>query len=390
MRLRDRAVGREVRSGGGRWPDWGWVALFWLALGGMGLFNACLGGCIETDGSVAGWIDAATEQLPPYLLWALLTPVVFWGARRFDLGSDRWIRTGLFHLVGAAAFVVVGSAYRAWIHDLLVHDLGEESHAWQYLFASGFPAGYEIHLFVYGALLGGVWALDAYREARERRRHEAQLQEELAQARYQALRMQIQPHFLFNTLNTVSALVERDPDATRRVVARLSDLLRRVLEEGQEQETTLHEELEFVRSYLEIEQIRYGDRLEVEFRVDPGLETSLVPTLVMQPLVENAIRHGIARSPWKGRITIEAASEDGELVLAVTDTGPGLDPGSPSRGAGMALENTRRRLEELYGADTELSLGPASSETGCRAEIRIPLRHRTRSETAGSRLADAG
>lgn len=123
--------------------------------------------------------------------------------------------------------------------------------------------------------------------------------------------------------------------------------------------------------------------------MDPGLETCLVPTLVLQPLVENAICHGIARSPWKGRVTVEGARQGGELVLTVTDTGPGLDPTAPTRGAGVALQNTRRRLEELYGSVARLRLGPGP-DAGCRAEIRIPLRRGDPLGSKGSRLVEAG
>jgi len=388
MSLQGRDLDPESPLRESLWPDWGWVALFWLLLGGVALLNAWVSECLTADGSGPTWFGVASRQLPPYLLWALFTPAIFWAARRFSPRSDRWIRSGLLHLGGAVLFVVVAGAYRAWVHDLLVHGL-EEGHAWQNLFSGGFLTGYELDLFVYGGLLGGIWATDAYREARERKRREAQLEKQLDDARYRALRMQMQPHFLFNTLNTVSALVERDPGATRRVVARLSDLLRRVLDGGEEQETTLGEELAFVGSYLEIEQVRFEDRLEVEIEVGAELETALVPALVLQPLVENAIRHGIARSPWKGRIRVQGERHGDELVLTVTDTGPGLDPATPTRGSGTALENTRRRLQELYGDAARLNLGPAPGG-GCRAEIRVPFRTSERAAGEEARLADAG
>jgi LytS/YehU family sensor histidine kinase len=180
--------------------------------------------------------------------------------------------------------------------------------------------------------------------------HAAQLSAQLAQAQLHALRTQLHPHFLFNTLNAIAALVHRDPEAADRMIARLSDLLRLTLEGLGVQQVRLAQEIEFLKGYLEIEQARFGERLKVEMQIAPELLAARIPYLILQPLVENAIRHGIAPCSQAGRVVIRAESEKGMLVLEVRDNGPGLATGSgtPVR-QGMGLTNTRTRLEKLYG-----------------------------------------
>jgi sensor histidine kinase YesM len=185
--------------------------------------------------------------------------------------------------------------------------------------------------------------------------------------------MQLNPHFLFNTLHAISALVDRDPAGVRRMIARLSELLRSTLEEGAQPERTLERELAFLSRYLEIMQLRFQGKLEVEMDVDPAARAALVPTLILQPLVENAVKHGIANRSGGGRIELRARREGQRVVLSVRDNGPG--PGSPAGPAptGVGLRNTEERLRQTYGEPGALSLGGAEGG-GAIAEIRIPYR----------------
>jgi LytS/YehU family sensor histidine kinase len=193
--------------------------------------------------------------------------------------------------------------------------------------------------------------------------------EQLARAELRSLQMQLHPHFLFNTLNAVSAFVRTDPDAAERMIARLSHLLRLALDRVGVPEVSLEEELRVLRTYLEIEQVRFEDRLTVEWRVAPDARQARVPHLLLQPLVENAIRHGIAPSAAPGTIEIVAERRDGALRLAVRDDGVG--PGGGVR-EGVGLSNTRTRLRQLYGARQRLEVrgGP---ERGFEVAIELPF-----------------
>jgi LytS/YehU family sensor histidine kinase len=243
-------------------------------------------------------------------------------------------------------------------------------------------------LIVYFAVLAAGIARDYF--LRFRTRHEeavhlqsqaAQLQAQLAEARLSALRTQLNPHFLFNTLHAVSTLVERDPRGVRRMIARLSELLRYTLDGADEQEVPLERELTFLERYLEIMQIRFQGRLEVDTRVEPDVLDALVPTLVLQPLVENAVKHGVSKVEGAGRIAIHARRDGERVLLSVRDNGPGL----PSDGApdeeGVGLRNTRARLAELYGPAQSLTLRAADGG-GLVAEVALPYHTRADLRTA--------
>jgi LytS/YehU family sensor histidine kinase len=246
-------------------------------------------------------------------------------------------------------------------------------------------------LIVYFAVLAVGIARDIF--ARYRSRHDetvrltaqaAQLQAQLAEARLAVLSAQLNPHFLFNTLHAVSSLVERDPRGVRRMIARLSELLRVTLEGTSEQEIPLSRELELLQLYLDIMQVRFQGRLVVDIHVDDEVLDALVPNFVLQPLVENAVMHGVSKVEGAGRIELRARCVRDDVVITVRDNGPGLDaPAAPGRltangngalpasGGGVGLTNTRARLEQLYGAEQHLSLRRAA-EGGTVAEIVLP------------------
>jgi two-component sensor histidine kinase len=210
-------------------------------------------------------------------------------------------------------------------------------------------------LCIAGAVAGG-FAL--YRRDRERELHSTRLESDLARTRLQVLEMQLQPHFLFNTLNSIMVLIGKDPEIARKTMGRLADILRRSLDRRGTQEVTLAEELEFLNRYVEIERVRFGDRLTVETTVGGGMEQALVPTMILQPLVENAIQHGVSAQRGPARITIAATrGENGNLVIDVEDNGLGLQPtGRAFLRKGIGLTNTQERLRQLYGESQDLRL----------------------------------
>ena len=214
-----------------------------------------------------------------------------------------------------------------------------------------FGLGFYIDLIIASLIIIAVHALLYYRRFRASELEQAALKTQLAQARLSALKMQLHPHFLFNTLHSISSLVLEDPPKANSMIARLGDFLRLTLDHSGQQLVTLKEETEFLRCYLEIEQVRFGDRLTVEFQIEPATLAAEVPHLILQPVVENAIQHAIAPRATPGAIQVAAKQTSGLLRLEVTDDGPGLTISSNAlESQGLGLKNVRARLEQLYGS----------------------------------------
>ena len=229
-----------------------------------------------------------------------------------------------------------------------------------------------LNILTYWAILGVYYVLDYHHRWREREVRAAELERALSEAQLQALKMQLHPHFLFNALNSIAALMHSDVEAADTMLVRLSDLLRRVLDQAGAQEVSLGQELDFLRPYLDIEKVRFQERLSVDFAIPPELLEARVPNLILQPLVENAIRHGIAPRTAPGRITVSAVREGETLHLEVRDNGRGLFEGrAPDEGIG--LSNTRERLQRLYGEAQSFTLVNLP-EGGMAARISLPLR----------------
>jgi len=220
------------------------------------------------------------------------------------------------------------------------------------------------------ALLGLAWGADTYAKYRDRELAASRLQTQLARAELSALKMQLQPHFLFNTLNAVAALLKANPDAAEGMILKLSDFLRLTLNNTGRPDVTLREELDFLERYLAIEKIRFQDRLLTRFRIRTEVLDARVPNLLLQPLVENAIRHGIARDRRAGRLEVSATHEKGRLLLRVTDDGPGAPPGRVLEGIGLTI--TRERLRHLYGDASSLEYGNAPGGGFC-VSLSLPL-----------------
>jgi len=231
-----------------------------------------------------------------------------------------------------------------------------------------FPLG----VLVYWVILGIAVALDLYRRYGQEQQKASRLQAQLLEAQLDALKMQLQPHFLFNTLHSLSDLVLEDAREATRMIARLGDFLRLTLDSSGSQMVRLETELEFLRCYLEIERVRFQDRLTVHFEVEHGVEPILVPNLILQPLVENAIRHGISGRLGPGRLDIEARRVDHHVEIQIRDDGPGLGASNGADRQGVGLSNVRERLECLYGDRGTLTLQNAPGG-GLVATVLLPL-----------------
>ena len=323
-------------------------------------------------------------ELPYWFLWAGLSPLVFWLTRRFPLERGRLFFNSGVHLgacltlsvVHRAAYLIVG-----WLlHVAVYRRLASISTVFGAFLLFNLPTGF----VSYGTVLLVGYVIDYYRRYRDEelkisrlRTELAQAQLQVTQAQLQSLKMQLQPHFLFNTLHSISTLLDEDIEAADQMLARLGDFLRLTLDNSGAQEVTLQEELEFLRCYLEIEQVRFRDRLTIEIKIDPDTLEAMVPNLILQPIVENAIRHGVIAGVGKGRIEVQSVRVNGQLRLLVTDNGPGLqgrfdaDPGASKQGLGFSL--TRERLERLYAANQQFALHDAPAG-GLEVTLEIPFR----------------
>jgi len=304
--------------------------------------------------------------------WALMSPAIFKLCRRSDFSVRPW-PTVAIHLACGAIISLLHCCVLT-TGALIEAQVLQSGLAWPALFKYVFSNHFHEDVLTYAAIVSLWYALDYHDRFRERESRAFVLEARLTQARLQALKMQLHPHFLFNTLNGIAALTHGNPKAANRMLAKLSDLLRMSLDDEGAQEVSLRSELEFIRRYLELEQIRFDDRLTVILEIAPDTLDALVPKLVLQPLVENAIRHGIAPLSVGGQINVQAYRTEDTLHLRVMDNGLGLCESNDAPGrAGVGLTNTRARLAELYGTAQQLEL--KNAETGGLAvEIRIPFR----------------
>ncbi|HEV2149759.1 MAG TPA: histidine kinase [Longimicrobiaceae bacterium] len=315
-------------------------------------------------------------QLPVWLFWAAATPLIAWLTRRFPVGEGRGLRFLPLHAVLAVAF-----ATAAEVNFGVFASLAGLTPPPQF---AGGPLGVlrailsdpwmQAHVALYGLVAGAAVAVSAARRYRERDLRASQLEAQLAQAQLEALRAQMHPHFLFNALNTVAMLVRAgETPRALEVLVGFSELLRHVLYETGTAHVTLRDEVEFVRRYLEIERVRFGDRLRVEIEADPDALDARVPNLLLQPLVENALRHGVAGRSAGGTVRVRARRRGPRLHLSVEDDGAGLPPAWTMEGCtGVGLANVRGRVERLYGSGGLLRVSPRQ-EGGVVATVELPF-----------------
>jgi signal transduction histidine kinase len=315
----------------------------------------------------APWPVALVSNLARAWTWGGLAMLSLALVRRFPLGRRVGWRPWALHAAAGAAFTLLDLAVGSLVtRALFPRPTLLTRFSWSYFFAY-----FHYTQLTYWGVLGVFTALETYRKFRAREFQAAQLEAELAHAQVQALKMQLQPHFLFNALNGVSSLIHTDPPGANRMVLRLGDLLRKTLELEGRQEIPLAEELGFLRAYLAIEETRFRDRLAVEWDVPEALGPLMVPAFLLQPLVENSLRHGLAPRAEGGRLKVRARTQGNALCLEVEDDGVGFDPAS--RREGIGTSNVRARLERLHGALQRFEL-ESSPGTGTTARILLPLK----------------
>jgi sensor histidine kinase YesM len=321
------------------------------------------------------WRGVLLSQFNFWFLWALLSPFIFWLARRFPIGRRAGVRNLLVHISASVLVSLLHALIYLCFMIAFDDEYAKEIASMGGLLSDLVKLSFGLRFVSYCLILTVSHALDYYRQFQEGVLKATQLEAQLAQAQLQALKMQLHPHFLFNTLNSIAALLHKDVEAADKMIARLGDFLRLTLENSGAQEVTLKEELEFLRCYLEIERIRFQDRLTAHLEIDPQALDAQVPNLILQPIVENAIRHGIAPRSAPGRIDIRARRLNGLLQVQVKDNGPGLPAAEGLRKSskqGLGLVNTRARLQQLYGSAHRFELANAP-EGGLIVTVEIPL-----------------
>jgi len=359
-----------------RWR-WALISLCWLA---WGLFHTSR---LRLDVPGIDWQRALVYALPDALLWTLLTPIPLYLSRRFPIDRGRRLAHAGLHLTAAVCVALAHSALDT-AFNLLGRLASQSPPGILELFGHLVYYGFHSNFVLYLTIVGIAHYLTRVESLREEKRRATELRAQLSEARLEALRLQLRPHFLFNVLNTISGLMEQDPQTGQKVVRQLGELLRMSLSSRGSREITLQRELDLSRAYLEIEQVRFQDRLTTRIEAPEALMGCAVPPLILQPILENAVRHGISPLRDDGEIVVSAASQNGQLNLRVTDNGPGIEPeaephrklddpaGSSAQqadelgsghadGQGIGLANTKARLQELYGAHQALTLEPAAA-----------------------------
>lgn len=317
-------------------------------------------------------IDLAITNFGRALVWALLAPFILRLREKVPLSTGRWIGGLAFHL--AASFAVMAIYYLGRVLSIwLIWDQAATDF-WAMTLANFYGRNL-IDIAYYWGVLAFGYSLEIYRRYKSEELKAAQLEARLIETELQALRQQMHPHFLFNTMNTIAVLVrEGRNDEAVKLLARLSSLLRMSLDNTGVPEVTLRQEMDFLEKYLEIQKVRFSDRLAVTIDIAPEAWEARIPNLILQPLVENAIIHGIAPKAGPGRVTVLGRVSDARLRLEVSDDGPGLAAGAGRAREGIGLSNTRERIAKIYGASGHLSLRSEPGRGVC-AQILIP--HRT-------------
>ena len=348
--------------------NWALPVAVWLAA-------ALIGTTFSYDfrvhiGRPMAWLEVARVYFVAYFIWgAIFTPIVVWLCKRFVIEKRNWSSMMGLHVLFSIVVAGSNALIRAPLHRFVYPS--EPQHTHSDLFRNYFLANAYDDMWMYWVVAAIAFGFMYYRKYKEREVQAVQLGAQLTKARLEMLKMQLQPHFLFNTLHSVSALMRKDVDGAERVIAQLSDLLRISLESADQQEIPLKKELEFLEGYLDIEQTRFRDRLKVEYYIDSDCLDACVPNMVLQPIVENAVRHGIAPHSKPGVIEISARREGHSLRMSVTDNGKGMGADGPKR-KGLGLANTRERLQQHFPGQYKLELVDVPTG-GLAVNVLIPF-----------------
>jgi two-component system, LytTR family, sensor kinase len=334
---------------------------------GLGYFLSQTYTPTQPDPVTPSWPSILVFSLGTAWIWAGLTPVVLWLIRHATFTAGNWMRSlGTYALAGAGFFVLSG---------VLEWTLGMATgmYARQQFWDALLSECVETRVLAFLAIVTLGWSARYFAMYRTRHLHASELEASLAKSHLQVLKTQLQPHFLFNTLNTVAELVHTEPEAADQMITRLGRLLRLSLDHAGHQVIPLRQEIDFLRVYMDIEQVRFRDRLQVVWDLAPDTLDAAVPTLLWQPVLENAIRHGVSPLIGRGRVVITSNREGDDLVLEIRDNGTGLPEGGVPR-EGVGLRNIRERVAQLYGPRARFILGPALGG-GTIATLRLPFIH---------------
>lgn len=387
---KNNAADEPINAGFKRWKRVIWVSLFlfWLA---VGVFSAGapfielspLRRTAPPPGMLSGVSRIFLSQLAAWLAWMALAPAVLWLRRRFPLERGALWWALLVHVMAIAALCLAHAAMVIGVMWLIVEGaISSPVPQFNLRLIAWWLRDLPFCALFYAMILGIGTAVEYYRQSRERELRASQLEAQLAQAQLQMLKMQLHPHFLFNTLNGITGLVrDNDNAAAVQMLVGLSELLRQTLDNSGKQEVRLSEELDWLELYLKLQQMRFSDRLKTRIEAEPRVLDALVPNLITQPLVENAIRHGLASRAAPGLLSLTAQGSDGRLELRVCDDGVGLpDDWQMETGQGLGLANTLARLRQLFGADFKLEISNRASG-GVEAFLSIPLQVATTADT---------
>lgn len=360
------------RTSPSRTPHWLLMALTWLC---VGLFDATQTVVVmHAEGMHHAWVRLFATTVFSWLPWAVATPLVARLGRRYPPVRLRPFVTWPVHIAACAAVSLV---YTAWVSAmdvrfnpyLLSPSPGSFLHLWIFKFYYGLL----VYVIIYSSILAVSYVFHSRRLLAQQETETARLNEQLSRAQLNALRRQIEPHFIFNALNAIAGLVrEGNNDTAVSMIAGLSDFLRGVVKDSNRQEVPLAEEVEFAQKYLEIQKMRFADRLQLAFSIPGELLPAQVPSLILQPVLENAVKHGIARRAQGGAIRISAFRTDGMLTLSVYNDGPALPDDWERSPSGTGLSNVRTRLQGLYGNSFEIRLRNQTPD-GVEVSVSVPF-----------------
>jgi two-component system LytT family sensor kinase len=352
-------------------PPWIGIASVWFSFGLIDAFETVF--VMRSEGMHHAWLILFAVVVFSWLPWIVATPLILRLSRKFPIVKPIRSLNWLAHVAACGLIGLVSSAWTSCLYFLFNPYLEPSSLPYVRLWLIKFSNGLLSYVVLYAAVVTLNHLLDSQKRIAQHETETARLSELLVKAQLHALRRQIEPHFLFNTLNSVSGLVrEGRNDSAVTMIAGLSDLLRRVLEDSTRHQVPLQEEVEFAQKYLDIQKIRFAERLQVSIDVPMELNAAQVPSLLLQPMVENAIKHGIAKRARGGRVRIAASQSEGMLTLCVANDGPSLPTEFETSRPGIGMTNVRTRLKSLYGDAFKLGMRNGSSG-GVEVSVSLPL-----------------